>query len=154
MTYFLGRRSLRELRGVHPQLVTVVKHAISITTQDFSVHDGLRTLKEQEEYMARGVSQTLNSKHLPQPDGHGHAVDLVPYINGKLRWEWDAIYPIAEAIKATARSLGVPIRWGGCWLRLDDAIASPTELVDMYVAMKKTQGKKAFIDGPHYELLL
>ena len=103
MTYSLGTASRAELRGVHPDLVKVVEHAIQITTQDFSVHDGLRTLKEQRRYVAAGVSQTMNSMHRTQPDGFGHAVDLVPYINGKLRWEWPAIYPIAAAVWQAAK---------------------------------------------------
>ena len=46
MSYSLGRNSLRELKGVHPDLVCVVKRAIEITKQAFTVHDGARTLDE------------------------------------------------------------------------------------------------------------
>ncbi len=47
MPYVLGAKSPAELRGVDLDLVRVVERAIQITTQDFSVHDGLRTLDEQ-----------------------------------------------------------------------------------------------------------
>lgn len=86
MPYSLGSKSRAELKGVHPDLVGVVERAIQITTQDFSVHDGLRTEAEQREYVRTGASQTMNSMHRTQADGFGHAVDLVPFINGKLRW--------------------------------------------------------------------
>jgi len=63
----------------------VVERATEITSVDFAVHDGLRRIEEQREYVARGVSQTMASKHLPQADGYAHAVVLVPWIGGRLR---------------------------------------------------------------------
>lgn len=153
MGYKLGSGSRRELDGVHPDMVRVVERAIEITGQDFTVHDGIRSVEEQREYVDRGVSRTMHSKHLPQEDGYGHAVDLVPYINGKLRWEWDPIYVIARAMKQAAEELGVAIRWGGGWCRLDGTDADPELMVAEYADRKRRQGKKAFMDGPHYELL-
>jgi peptidoglycan L-alanyl-D-glutamate endopeptidase CwlK len=41
----------------------------------------------------------MNSRHLIRSDGFGHAVDLVPWINGKPRWEWKPIYHIAAAVR-------------------------------------------------------
>lgn len=152
--YALGRKSLRELEGVHPDLVKVVHMAISTTEADFSVHDGLRTEAEQREYVATGVSHTMKSKHLKQADGYGHAVDLVPYINGKLRWEWPPIYKIFKAVREAADKLGVPIRWGGCWQTINTTTSDPEEFIRLYVKKRKAQGKKAFLDGPHFELRL
>ena len=157
MAYVLGAKSRAELKGVHPDLVRVVERAIQITAQDFSVHDGLRTLEEQKRLVAAGASQTMNSKHRQQSDGYGHAVDLVPYINGKLRWEWPAIYPIAAAVWQAARELGVPIRWGGAWINLSDIkTGTPGAMksaVDAYGAARRKAGKSAFTDGPHFELV-
>ncbi len=152
--HVLGRRSLDELKGVHPDLVKIVKWAIAITEQDFGVHDGLRTVAEQKRYVARGVSQTMNSKHLPQKDGYSHAVDLVPYINGKLRWEWPPIYIIADAVRQAATELKVPLRWGGCWQVITGTTADLEEMVEAYGAKRRAQGRKAFTDGPHFELKL
>jgi len=148
MSYILGQKSLAELEGVHSDLVKVVKRAIEITPQDFSVHDGIRTLDEQKELVKSGASKTLKSRHIT-----GHAVDLVPYINGKLRWEWEPIYQIAEAVRTAAEELQVNIRWGGAWDVLLTSVDEPTEdIVSGYVERKRSEGKKAFIDGPHYEL--
>jgi peptidoglycan L-alanyl-D-glutamate endopeptidase CwlK len=148
MTFKLGDKSLKELKGVHPDLVAVVKRAIELTVQDFSVHDGTRTLAEQKKLMESGASQTLDSRHIS-----GHAVDLVPFINNKLRWEWEPIYKIADAVRMAARELGTPLRWGGAWdvsfTQLDD---SPEDLVADYTARRRKLGKKAFLDGPHFEL--
>ena len=145
----LGAASLKELKGVHKDLVAVVKRAIELTVQDFSVHDGNRTLAEQKKYLASGTSQTLDSRHL-----NGHAVDLVPYINGKLRWEWEPIYKIAEAVRQAAKELNVPIRWGGAWdIDFTESTGSPEDLTAEYVARRRKKGvKKVFIDGPHFEL--
>lgn len=144
----LGNRSLSELEGVHPDLVSVVKRAIELTLQDFSVHDGIRTLAEQQELVNRGASTTMKSRHIT-----GHAVDLVPYINGKLRWEWEPIHKIADAVRTAAQDLNVPIRWGGAWdRRLTDLDDSPEDIVADYAARRRRAGKRVFLDGPHYEL--
>lgn len=150
--YKLGKRSKKELEGVHPDLVAVVERAIQITEQDFSVVDGLRTLKEQEEYVRRGVSRTMNSKHLPQSDGFSHAVDLVPYVGRRVVWEWPPIYVVAAAVQEASAELRVRLRWGGCWCRLDPR-RSPEVMVEEYVAKRRRSGRSAFPDGPHYELM-
>ena len=100
--FVLGKSSLKELEGVTPKLVEVVKLAIQITTQDFTVYDGIRTLKEQEKYVKAGTSKTMKSKHLD-----GLAVDLVPWVNGKPVWDWNKIYPIVYAMDEAATQLGV-----------------------------------------------
>ncbi|MBI5461559.1 MAG: M15 family metallopeptidase [Gammaproteobacteria bacterium] len=146
--YKLGNKSLKELTGVHQDLVAVVSRTIELTVQDFAVHDGIRTLEEQRRLVASGASQTLDSRHIT-----GHAVDLVPYINNKLRWEWELIYKIADAVRAAAKELGTPIRWGGAWdLTLTDTDDATEDLVADYSARRRQAGKKAFIDGPHFEL--
>ena len=148
MNFKLGNKSLSELEGVHPDLVVVVKRAIELTVQDFAVHDGIRTLEEQKRLVANGASQTLDSRHIT-----GHAVDLVPVINGKLRWEWEPIYMIADAVRIAARQFGVPIRWGGAWdVAFTGSDESQEDLVLDYSARRRQAGKKAFIDGPHFEL--
>jgi len=148
MTYQLGRRSRAELQGVHPDLVRVVERAIEITAQDFAVHDGIRTEDEQRDLVARGASKTMRSRHLT-----GHAVDLVPYIQGRLRWKWAPIYRVVEAVRQAARELAIPIVWGCCWdrdLRGEDG--PPEEVAARYRARRKARGRRAFMDGPHVQL--
>lgn len=153
MAYRLGRKSLKELDGVHPALVGVVKGAIKITEQDFTVHDGIRTIAEQEEYVRTGVSWTMKSLHLPQKDGLSHAVDLVPYINGRLRWEWGPIYMIAKAVQQVARERHVPLVWGGVWDRSFNNLADPLQnQVNAYGDRRRAKRKKVNIDGPHFQL--
>jgi hypothetical protein len=83
-------------------LIAVVKRAIQLSVQDFAVHDGIRTLDEQKNLVQAGASQTLDSRHIT-----GHAVDLVPLINGKLRCEWEPIFRIADAVQQAAKELGI-----------------------------------------------
>lgn len=89
MVYVLGPTSNRNLAGVIPPLVAVVEDAIEITTQDFCVYEGLRREARQKQLVAQGYSKTLESKHLRQLDGFGHATDLVPWIQGHPVWDWD-----------------------------------------------------------------
>ena len=115
MTFVLGARSLARLKGVHPDLVKVVKRAIKLTDTDFTVLEGLRTLAKQREYVAAGASKTMNSRHLT-----GHAVDLGALVNGKVRWDWPLYHKIAKAMKQAAKELGIPIVWGGDWRTFKD----------------------------------
>lgn len=153
MSYTLGAHSRSELKDVHPDLVRVVERAIEITQQDFQVFDGIRTEAEQREYVARGVSQTMKSLHLPQDDGFGHAVDLVPFINGKVRWEEPPGLQVARAMHQASRELRVKVRWGGGWTRLDDDRRDPGLILEEYISRRRRQGRKPFVDLPHFELM-
>ena len=110
--FILSNRSLSNLEGVHPDLVGVVKRAICLTSQDFTVIEGIRSLARQEQLVASGASQTMNSRHLT-----GHAVDLVPY---PVSWDWPLFYPIADAMKLAAEELNVDLEWGGDWRTFKD----------------------------------
>lgn len=119
-TFQLSQRSLGRLAGVHPDLVAVVKRAISRTPVDFTVVEGVRSVAQQRENVAKGVSQTMASYHLPQADGLGHAVDLAPLIGGAIPWnDWKVFANLAGVIKACAAELGVPVEWGGDWKMRD-----------------------------------
>lgn len=156
MTYNLGTKSRAELKGVAPQLVSVVELAIRNTEQDFTVFDGIRTAQDQRALYNRGASQRdgyrKKSKHQIQSSGYGEAVDLVPWISGRPVWDWDAIYVIADAVTDAARELDVNLRWGGCWQVVNDLSGSPENWVAAYVKRKRAAGNRAFNDGPHWEL--
>ena len=112
MTYQLGTRSRQKLSGVHPDMVAVVKKAISISEVDFTVLEGIRNINRQRELFKAGKSTTMNSRHIT-----GHAVDLAPW---PISWEWEDFYPIAEAMKAAAEELDIDIVWGGDWKSFPD----------------------------------
>lgn len=160
----LGSVSQGKLKQVHPDLVKVVEKAISLSKVDFCVQEGARTEERQQKLVAAGASKTENSRHLLKKSKNvdhliSHAVDLVPMIDfdhdGKLdlRWDWNLCYLVAEAMQAASEELGVPLVWGGVWDRSLDALGNDLEEeVAQYVLRRKALGKKAFTDGPHFEL--
>ena len=112
MTYKLGTRSKQKLSGVHPDLIMVVTKAISISTVDFTVLEGIRSVSRQRELYKAGKSTTMNSRHIT-----GHAIDLAPW---PISWDWDEFYPIADAMKEAAEDLDISIDWGGDWKSFPD----------------------------------
>ena len=75
MAFKLSNRSLSKLEGV--QRSGRDSKRIELTSVDFGVIYGPRTITEQEKLVATGRSQTMKSKHLLQDDGTAHAVDLM-----------------------------------------------------------------------------
>lgn len=144
----LSKRSLSRLEGVDADLVAVVKRAIKITTVDFGVTEGMRSIETQRKYVDAGKSQTMNSKHLT-----GDAVDLVAYIGSDVAWELNLYDDIADAMKAAAIELGVPLLWGAAWNVPDITKWEGTMNAAMchYIDERRAQGRKPFIDGPHFQ---
>lgn len=125
----LNRSSISKLKGVHPDLVRVVNRCAKDwkdTTFTFGITCGVRTLEEQRLLVKKGASRTLRSRHIPAKNGYSHAVDVVAFLNGKVRWDWPLYDKIAKAMKAAAKAEKVPLEWGGDWA--------------------------SFRDGPHYQL--
>lgn len=115
MPFAFGNRSKANLNGVHPDLVRVMELAIKRSPVDFMVIEGLRTVARQRQLFNAGASKTMNSRHIT-----GHAVDIVPWVDGQIRWDWPLYKRIAPVVKAAAKELGVSIQWGGDWLRFKD----------------------------------
>ena len=115
MPFKFSSRSLSRLDGLHPCLVKVMLQAIKLTEVDFTILQGLRSIEEQKELVAKGASTTLNSRHLT-----GHAVDVAPFINGKVSWHWPHYHDLASYIKKSAILCDVNLDWGGDWLTFPD----------------------------------
>jgi peptidoglycan L-alanyl-D-glutamate endopeptidase CwlK len=149
MPFRLSSRSEKRLGGVKPELTRIVRRAINITTIDFGVTCGLRTIEEQRELVARGASQTLASKHLT-----GDAVDVVAYLGSRISWENSLYDNIADAFKAAAIEENVPLRWGAAW-HIPDICqwdGSMQDAMNSYIDLRRSQGRRPFIDSPHFEL--
>ena len=144
----LSKRSNEKLDGVNPNLVAVVRKAITLTKVDFGVICGRRTVEEQTELYNSGASQTMNSKHLT-----GNAVDLMAYIGSRGSWELNLYDNIADAMQQAAQELNVPLRWGAAWNTDDirDWKSSMEDCMNYYVDVRRREGKRPFIDGPHFE---
>lgn len=141
--YTFGEHSNAELVGVHPALVKVLNAAITDSPVDFSISEGVRTVRRQQQLYAQGRTTpgeivthddgvVHKSNHQAKPDGYGHAVDLYPYVNGAIDYN-DApnrLKQISDHIKAVAHTQGVAITWGGDW----------------------TMAVQHIVDRPHFEL--
>jgi peptidoglycan LD-endopeptidase CwlK len=120
MTFQLSARDLTRLNGVHPDLKRVLKRAAELSPTGFHVVQGLRTVEEQKQNLAKGASQTMRSRHLT-----GHAVDLCVHDeNGKGVLTGPTVprryAALNKTIQAAASELGIPITWGGSWKTLKD----------------------------------
>ncbi len=153
MSYSLGTRSLARLVGVHPDLSAVVHRAITLTTQDFTVIEGVRSAEQMmvnwgkgrtaDEVLRAGLqaryaqptlakvtwlAHPLMSNHRVHTDGFGHAVDLGAWVDGAIDWNTSSRYQaIAHAMLTAANELQVPITWGGTWRSPDQPHFELTE---------------------------
>jgi len=152
MTFKLSDRSLGRLEGVDERIVAVAKYAIGITKVDFGIPHlgGLRTMDQQRELFEKGASQTMKSKHL-----EGIAIDTVAYVGPRVSWEINLYDDIADAMKEAAKDVGVKLRWGAAWHidSIGDYEGSMEDAMNEYIDLRRSQGRRPFIDAPHYELI-
>lgn len=121
----LSNRSLNNLKGVDPDLVSVIIRAAEIHKSKglgFTVIEGVRTEERQAQLYAQGrttagkiVTWTMESRHFVNPKtGYGEAVDLLPDTGWNDLAGFDAM---ADSVFTAARELKVSIRWGADWDR-------------------------------------
>ena len=149
MSFTLSKKSLEKLSGVDESLQRCVKKAIELTKIDFGVICGMRTPEEQQTLLDKGATQTLKSRHL-----EGLGVDLVTYVGGRASWELNLYDDIADAMKEAAKLENVGIRWGAAW-HIDDIRSwdgTMQDAMNAYIDLRRGQGRRPFIDGPHFEL--
>ena len=150
MSFNLSTRSLGKLEGVDDTLVEVVKEAINLTKVDFGVTFGMRTLEEQQKLYDSGRSQTMKSKHLD-----GRAVDLVAYFGFDISWELNVYDDICDAMAEAARRHTLAVKWGAAWSEGDIRMYTGTaeDAMNAYVDLRRSQGRRPFIDAPHFEMM-
>lgn len=149
MSFKLGATSETNLLHVESGIVRCARRAIVITTQDFGVFEGIRMLARQRLLVAAKASRTLDSYHIPDADGIGHALDLVPYIDGRLQWQMPCCIEIAKAMHRASHELGVPLTWGAVWDRLLGDL-DPRHLaseIQRYRERYKALHPAVFVDG-------
>ena len=150
MGYKLGKRSQEKLKGVDERMEAIVRYAIGVTKQDFSVICGLRTIEEQRALVKKGASQTMKSKHID-----GLAVDLMAYVDGG-RWELNLYDEIADAMAEAARVVDCPVRWGASWTvpNIAQWDGDMESAMNDYIDTRRSQNRRPFIDAPHFELMV
>ena len=124
--HVFSRSSEQNLEGVHPDLIKLIHFALELSPYDFGITEGIRKADRQKQLVEEGKSWTMDSKHLYQADGFGHAVDFAVYVNGRLTWDVAYYRPVVQAIFKAAIHLGIQIEAGALW--------------------------RTVVDGPHVEL--
>lgn len=150
--YKLGNRTAaRMMEGVHPLLISCVclamrKHAMI----DFGVGaNAVRTIEQQRGYVSKGLSKTMNSKHLPQKDGYSHAVDLYPvgYNPKNKKKSKEQLELIAIAMNDAAFELGIELDGGFKWgwdlghFEIEKIFDSLVELVKAHRASRSSKNR-------------
>lgn len=131
MAYKFGKGSTEQLNDINPILKELAIKALEKSEVDFGVPStgGKRTAEQQKALFDKGFSQKDGyiKKSYHQS---GNAVDLVPYIDGKLTWaDKEAFAKINKAVMAAWAEMNITewkLTWGGTW--------------------------KTFVDLPHYEI--
>lgn len=110
----------QRLSTAHPTLQLLLRELDGIC--DFVLLEAERTLDQQKANVAKGVSKTLNSKHVHSPS---LAVDIAP---SPLLWPDEAgiskeesahrvkrFHVLAGLMLGLAHARGVKLTWGGDW---------------------------------------
>lgn len=104
-----------KLKGLHPDLQKVILEYERSGTIPIRILEGMRTLARQKALLKQGATTTLRSRHLT-----GHAIDIAPLDGKNPSFVWALYYPLAKEIKAAAKRVGVPLEWGGDWVKFKD----------------------------------
>jgi peptidoglycan L-alanyl-D-glutamate endopeptidase CwlK len=145
-----SQRSLERRAGVHPDLCRLADRAVLRFDCTVLHNGGVRSPELQLDLYNQKLTKTLDSKHLMQMDGWGHALDLAPWWPDEPHVRWPGEEGISEAerierwrrwsafggyMMGLAEWMGINVRWGQDWDR------------DWNFA------EHSFIDSPHWELL-
>lgn len=156
--FTFGATSEGNLEGVEPRLVKRARRALALSSVDFQVFEGRRSLERQRELVRKGVSRTLDSAHLT-----GDALDLVPFIGGRVQWQMPACIQVAIAVREADVAFASDLQrvtWGGVW---DRALVdlNPLDLegeIEAYIDRWRSknwkawsEGRRPLIDAPHFQ---
>jgi peptidoglycan L-alanyl-D-glutamate endopeptidase CwlK len=104
--YRFSRKSWGQLVGVEPTLGFVAKEALALcfkrNAPDFAIGDGVRSSREQQVLVANGGSWTMDSYHL-----YGLAIDLWPWVDGKVTFELEPIQQVNFIVKEVIQAHGI-----------------------------------------------
>jgi len=62
---------------------------------------------------------------------------------------------LADAMAAAARKLNVPVKWGAAWSvgNIAEWDGTMEDAMNSYVDLRRSQGRRPFIDAPHFEMM-
>ncbi len=153
-----GRASSGRLATAHPVLRDLFERVVE--THDCTIVEAIRSEEQQREYLERGVSQTMDSWHLPRDERTGKRV------TGGVAWAMDvAPYPIEWTNETRFRVFGgfvlaffQALKEEG--LTFTDATGAEWAYADYYLRWGGDWNRnwryddQSFNDLPHFELRL
>lgn len=139
--FVFGSGSEEKLKGVHPNLVKVLREAIKESPLDFRITQGVRTAAYQNSLYQQGRTKPgkvvtncdgykNKSNHQAQKDGFGHAIDI--FICGYMKdgkyvktdekegYSFANLKAVADHIKKISAKFGYNVKWGGDWDKFKD----------------------------------
>lgn len=131
-----GNSSEKSMIGVHSDLVIVARRALELSQYDFGIgNTSVRTSEEQSSFVARGLSKTMNSRHVPENNEcrKSCAIDIFIYdsfgqsvFNLSRKEQHGYFRKVGQAFVTAAIEEGIQIELGMLW--------------------------QSFVDGPHIQL--
>lgn len=121
--FSLGKASSANVKQLKIDMQRVIWRAIKITKIDFSVVECRRSTEQQRINITKGVSWSMDSRHLVDPNGDDDkvfAADIYPYYEGRTNHDEWLYRKIAKAMFQAASELNIDIRWGGFWKQADN----------------------------------
>ena len=120
--FYFSKKSLEKINNhkFHPRLRELLIQAISTSPIDFTVIETVRTVEQQKINVAKGVSKTMRSRHIPSSNvsGYCEAFDIAPY---PIDWNDKARFKqLSNHILETAQKMEIKLTWGGTWKTLVD----------------------------------
>lgn len=113
-----GKASRERLKTIVPELQALAIDALAVGVIDFTVTDGRRSRERQQLYYETGRSKVMwpHSRHnVLQPYMLAEAMDLTPYVNGRLSYNKAHCCVLAGVVLTLAKRRKLEIRWGGNW---------------------------------------
>lgn len=113
--YNFSPKSKERLYTCTPELVYVMEETIKVSPVDFAITCGFRNEVDQMIAFQEGKStkQWPDSKHNSNPS---IAVDFVPIVDGKARWDYPHLFFLIAGIAiGFSMAKGFTLRWGGAW---------------------------------------
>lgn len=114
--FTLGKRSRKNMLGLHPYMAFFIEETIKESKQDFGILNkgGVRTDKEQADMYAQGRTTEGNKITWTKDSYHqyGLAVDMVAYQGGKYSWKVKYYEAITLAMKEVIAEYDLPIEHG------------------------------------------
>ena len=123
MPFVFSKTSRDRLQGAMPELQRLA--ALALTLIDCTILETNRSIEQQRLNVAKGVSKTMNSKHLTWP---AQAMDIAPWYNAEPHIRWPDLTKLDSnaklsvrwsyligAIAGAAAALGIAVRVGFDW---------------------------------------